>query len=61
MSTATRSPTTSASSIPQIFGFSCELSILSASQTLTRYFNGCDPFVLRICAMGADQPHRILI
>ena len=31
MSTAIRSPTTSASSIPQIFGFSCELSIVAGT------------------------------
>ena len=34
MSTAIRSPTTSASSIPQIFGFSCELSIIRGARVI---------------------------
>jgi hypothetical protein len=38
MSTATRSPTTSASSIPQIFGFSRELSIVPDRKPKCRSF-----------------------
>ena len=37
MSTATRSPTTSASSIPQIFGFSRELGIPSSCWVLAAF------------------------
>ena len=43
MSTATRSPTTSASSIPQIFGFSCELIYRARCKNVTHHGSPAPP------------------
>ena len=61
MSTATRSPTTSASSIPQIFGFSRELSI-----SLEEWARRKDTKVLAISSDGgwkafADTSDHIVV